>query len=214
MLDDGGTEPIDWCTWPVTGCPPGYTPGGTGCCEPNNSPILVDVQGDGFALTDSSSGVAFDINGDGILDSISWTVGSGDDAWLALDRNGNGTIDNGVELFGNSTPQMLSNSPNGFLALAVYDMPENGGNSDGSIDSQDAIFAQLRLWVDANHNGFSEPGELSSLTSLGLHSISLSYQTVQRVDQFGNRFKYRAKVEDARITRIGRWAWDVFLVKR
>jgi hypothetical protein len=183
------------------------------CCEA--SPIVIDVLGNGFALTSpSADGVRFDFNGDGVRGGpFSWTAAASDDAWLALDRDGNGRVDNAGELFGNFTEQPPSSAPHGFLALALFDTTERGGNADGKIAAQDAVFASLRLWQDTNHNGVSEPGELHGLRDLGLKSIDLDYRESRREDEHGNQFKYRAKVRDVRDAQLGRWAWDVFLKK-
>lgn len=178
-----------------------------------NSPILIDVSGDGFSLTNQANGVRFDLNADGIAELLPWTMRNGDDAWLALDRNGNGVIDDGDELFGNNTVQPSSSVPNGFLALAVFDSPDAGGNGNGLIDPADAIFTELRLWQDRNHDGISQPSELVSLHPQ-INEIALEYREVRRSDRWGNWFRYRASVVGASGRQIGQWAYDVYLAGR
>jgi hypothetical protein len=176
---------------------------------------LIDVLGNGFSLTDAAGGVDFDLDSNATAEKISWTTSGTDDAWLTLDRNGNGTVDNGAELFGNYTPQPVppnGQQRNGFLALAEYDKVVNGGNNDGIITKDDAIFASLRLWSDVNHNGISEPAELSSLSTAKLETIELDYKLSKKVDDYGNQFRFRSKVSDANGSQVGRWAWDVVLL--
>lgn len=176
---------------------------------------MIDVDGTGFALTSLADGVFFDITARGRRNQVSWTAGQSSNAWLALDRNGNGKIDNASELFGDVTPQPTppkGQYRNGFLALAVFDKPENGGNGDGILDEKDEIFTRLLLWQDVNHDGISQPEELKHLADFGITGIDLHYEMNNHMDQFGNIFRYRSKLHRADGYDDGRFAYDVVLV--
>jgi hypothetical protein len=159
------------------------------CTEP--SPIVISRAGH-LHLTSAQQGVAFDIDGDGDLDHIAWTApGSVGEPFLALDRNGNGLIDNGAELFGTATPQRPATGEgrNGFVALRAFD-----ADSDGTVYSWEA--PDLLLWQDYNHNGVSDPAELRSAWT-ELVSVDTSYRTSRRTDQYGNRLRWRGNAHGA-----------------
>ena len=125
-------------------------------------PIILDLAGDGYAFGASA---LFDMNADGVVDRVTWN--SSNDGILAVDLDGNGTIDNGTEIF---TPGFGGgNFANGTEALASLD-----DNGDGVIDANDAAFAKLLVWQDANADGVSDAGELSGLADHGIASIATS----------------------------------------
>lgn len=137
---------------------------------PKVDPLVFDLDGDGIETTGISetNPIMFDVNADGVATSTGWV--SADDALLALDRNGNGTIDNGAELFGDATPLSAGGvAVDGFDALADLD-----SNSDGVIDANDTEFANLRLWRDLNQDGVSQSNELFTLAALNVASINVA----------------------------------------
>lgn len=212
--------PSDSCDGGVGCCGGGVTCSAGWICDPGvcgctrASPIIVDTTGKGFRLTSAAEGVVFDILGSGQPVKMAWTAAGSGNAFLALDRNHNGRIDSGKELFGNVTEQPESPDPNGFLALAEFDKPENGGNGDGIIDKRDAVFSHLLLWIDENHDGISQPNELHTLPELGVFSLGLHYRDDKHsFDQYGNWFHYQAAVNpDPRDgeSKDGRVTYDVF----
>lgn len=168
-------------------------------------------------MTSAQNGVLFDIRGDGLPVKLAWTDETSGNAFLALDRNGNGVIDDGKELFGNFTDQPDSFDRSGFAALAVFDLPANGGNGDGVINESDSVWSRLRLWIDKNHDGISQSEELQRLENYQVHSLSLRYRELRRFDQYGNLFRYKAEVNPDQKghqseENPGRNAYDVFLV--
>jgi hypothetical protein len=217
--NDSGHACVATCN-PTGGCPnpPPACPnpicqylGGNAYYWTCNSPIIVDVEGSGFHLTSAAGGVLFDFSGSGHKEQVAWTDPKYGNAWLALDRNGNGRIDDATELFGNFTPQPQTAAPNGFLALSVYDSPAYGGNDDGYITKDDQIYSQLLLWTDTNHNGISEPNELRTLAEAGITSISLNYRQGTRADEYGNIFRYRSHVKMASPSNYDHLIYDVYL---
>lgn len=173
------------------------------------SPIVISLEDGQLELTAPEDGVLFDIDADGTPERMAWTAAGTDDAFLVLDRDQDGTVDHGMELFGDYSPQLPSAEPNGFSALAMFDDSLNGGNDDGWIDGQDPIFVHLQVWTDLDHDGISQPEELQSLTDAGITALGLDYGSTRRRDRHGNQLRY-----DATVLRTqgpgARVAWDVF----
>lgn len=202
----------DFCKYPSGGCPAGWYQSNYCCYSSTNppTPIIVDAFGEGFHMTGVSNGVQFRVFSGESPYQMSWTDPRWRNGWLALDRNGNGTIDDFTELFGNETVQPKSDDPNGYRALALFDDPMNGGNGNGVIDPDDSVYDNLRVWIDANHNGISEPEELHTLRELGIFQIDLRYTNSRYVDANGNQFRYRAKIKDEAGSE-SRFCYDVLV---
>jgi Ca2+-binding RTX toxin-like protein len=149
--------------------------------EVTRSPLILDLDGDGVETIGTSAGVHFDHDANGFAESTGW-VGK-DDGLLVMDRNGNGQIDDGSELFGNNTGVSSGEkAANGFAALADLD-----SNHDGKIDASDAAFSQLRVWKDIDSNGVVSEGELLTLEQANVLSISVGYSSQTVTDDQGNQ---------------------------
>ena len=136
-------------------------------------PLVLDLDNDGIEAVgiNPAAPVLFDMDGDGIKTATGWI--KADDGMVVLDLNGNGLIDSGRELFGDSTvltrgPRAGQNAANGYEALADLDI-----NGDGAINSLDAAYASLRIWQDANQDGISQANELRTLSDAGIASLSV-----------------------------------------
>ncbi|MFB6364434.1 hypothetical protein ACFCP7_10265 [Paenibacillus elgii] len=137
-----------------------------------HDPIVMDLDGDGLETVGIEKRVFFDHDGDGKSSLTGW-VGP-DDGLLVRDLNGDGIINNGTELFGEyALMKDGSRSQNGYAALSELD-----DNGDGSIDKNDAGFAQLKVWKDSNSDGKSTPNELFTLPDLGIATIHTKYYDI------------------------------------
>jgi hypothetical protein len=152
------------------------------------SPIIVALgRNRSYRLANLANGVRFDLNADGHAERTAWTRPGSGVAFLALDRNGNGMIDDGRELFGNFT---VAGAANGFIALKMLSDQANPGQSLGDVSAGNALYEQLLLWEDANQNGISDAGELSKFSS-HFTSAGLWYQPLGRRDGDGNKFLFK-----------------------
>ncbi|HOG16695.1 MAG TPA: calcium-binding protein [Syntrophales bacterium] len=147
---------------------------------PRRDPLILDLDGDGIETVASTNGAYFDHDGNGFAERTGW-AGS-DDGLLVLDRDSDGIINNGTELFGDQT--ILQNgqtASNGFQALAEFD-----ANSDGRIDANDAVYTQLKIWQDLDGDGYSQADEMKSLSDLGIAAINTGYTNTNINDGNGN----------------------------
>ena len=199
------------------------------------SPIVIDLNGGDFtdAFTDVDHGVTWDFAGRGHLLHMAWTNPKRNIGFLYLDRDDcpgcklDGMVNNGRELFGNLTHQPLTpeqgqaelerekTSPdpypaNGFLALGYFDRTENGGNNDGKIDKNDAVWPRLRVWVDTSQTADSRKGMVYTLDELGITAISLKYVPSSRTDQYGNQMRYEGSLTMGRTVATMPKIYDVF----
>jgi hypothetical protein len=146
-------------------------------------PLVLDLDGDGKVSTVGLNGydsVLFDHDGDGVKTATGWVAEN--DGLLVIDKNGNGVIDNGLELFGaDYVKQDGTLAMNGFDALADLD-----ANEDGVVDAEDAAFNQVKVWRDLNQDGISQANELFSLAELGIASIDLGATAVSESLANGN----------------------------
>jgi hypothetical protein len=161
---------------------------------PTITPILIDLDQNGFHLTGLDDAVMFDLDADGRANRISWTSASSGDAFLVLDRNGNGWIDDGRELFGNATPLASgAAAPNGYEALIELDHPAFGGNGDSMLTPADAAWELLQVWTDRDHDGITDAGELENLSMAGITLLDTRYKRSNKTDAHGNLFRFRSK---------------------
>jgi hypothetical protein len=167
---------------------------GSGSAYAGCSPIVIDLGNNGIQLGAAGVGVYFDVNADGVRDHVQWVRAQGDEGFLAMDRSGNGLIDDGAELFGVGTPLVLEarNAPNGFVGLAQYDARQLGGNEDGLITEADAIWPQLRIWLDLNADGVSTYNEMRTLRSYGITALETIPKIRKSIDAAGNVLPYWA----------------------
>lgn len=175
-------------------------PGAPGC----NSPILLDLAQDKYVLTSFEDGVRFDLRNEGVRKQTAWTRANAENAFLAMDRDGNGQIDNGAELFGNYTPLRSGKlAQNGFEALDELD-----DNRDGVVDAADSAWTALLLWTDRNHDGQSSADELRPIAISAVTAMETDYAMVGKKDQWGNLYRFKSRFQ---LRERDHTYYDVFL---
>ena len=193
-------------------CTPIWDTEGQTWLDPDcDTPILLNLGPGPYDLTSAADGVRFDIRADGSPRKVAWTSRGSEVALLALDRNGNGSVDSGAELFGSAT--MLASgarAKHGFEALAELD-----ADGDGLLSPHDPAWTSLVLWTDRDHDGSSAAGEMQRLADSRLEWLSTgSVHQVNRRDAWGNLFRYMSRA-GIRVSDTGNARevpyYDVFL---
>ncbi|NHT17854.1 hypothetical protein G6556_09115, partial [Cellulomonas sp. IC4_254] len=142
-------------------------------------PIVLDMADDGFAPTGLADGTHFDLDANGFAEKINWV--QDDDVILARDLNGNGIIDNGLEVFGDHTRLVDgTRATSGFEALSELD-----SDGDGAITPADDAWDELLIWDDRTNPGRTDPGELSSLEDHGITAIELEGEDLNELTEAG-----------------------------
>lgn len=155
------------------------------------SPLVLALPGAPYRFSCTDDGVWFDLTGDGVPERTAWTRAGDRVAFLVLDRNQNGVIDSGRELFGTSTPLLGwpdDYALSGFDALGQYDV-----DADAWITPHDPVWGRLRLWFDADHDGVSAPTELVPLNSVGLLALETVARGSRSRDICGNELRLKAR---------------------
>jgi hypothetical protein len=199
----------DAAGWSTGACGGDHTegPDQCGCCRASSSPIIVPVEGDRITLSSAAAGVLFDFWGDGSPLRYAWPR-SPDSAWLVIDRNHNGKVDDAGELFGNAARLTSGQfAANGYELLDEFDT-----NRDGVVDASDPRFGEILLWRDVKRNGIVDPGrrELLPAWQAGIIAFHTRYTESRRVDEWGNAFRYKARVTFSQAPKE-RFSYDVFL---
>jgi hypothetical protein len=203
-----------WQWWKGAICIPPSVPDKP---PPTDCPVIIDLDNHGFQLTGLEDPVRFDLDASGPAEEIGWTAAGVHNGFLCLDRNHDGAITDGRELFGQVTP-LANGQPAkiGYAAMAELDRPALGGNGDGVIDPEDTAFQDLCVWVDSNHDGVSQPEEILTLQEAGIVRLSYDYIETRRQDSHGNLFRYKSKAwglnPAGRVRELT--TYDVFFVQR
>jgi len=173
------------------------------CC----SPLVINMGNGPWKFSGTSDPVLFDLAGHGATGLTTWTKRDSEIAFLALDRDGDGAITSGRELFGDWTRDPADRTEsNGFVWLASYDR-----DGDGFVSDDDPIWPSLLLWADRNHDGVSQPTELMRVADSQIAALDTVYTTTDRADKHGNAFRYKSKVHwlDGRRTKY----FDMYFVQ-